>query len=167
MIVKRTQLQANVRGAEDRFKSGERRYMGSYIYTRQTEVIEATESLTGMKMFLNVYKYAFKPYWDIWTYGASPYSDEWEKKVEKLYNRTRKTAANRFLSLELSKKLSHFVLIGDWRKNAIIEVYQEEEPAPMMIDDAWFGVKGKRIGILQKVGRKWVCVMDRKPTNAT
>jgi len=137
--------------------------MGSYIYSRQSEVVEATESLAGLKLFINVYKYETKPYWEIWTYGPSPF-DAWERKVGVVYDRIRRNAATRFETLVRNKKCSHFVVVGDWRKSEQpVTVYQEEQPQSLMVDDEWHGVKGKRVGTLAKAGRGWRFTPDTLP----
>jgi hypothetical protein len=74
-----------------------------------------------------------------------------------VYARIRRNAYRRFNTLKANNKLSNFAVVGDYRKSpSPAQVYQEDDPQAFMVDDAWIGRIGKRVGTLSKQGRKWV-----------
>lgn len=131
--------------------------MGIYIYKRTSEVLNV-HTPEGDILKVNVYRFAFKPYWDEWDmsrYGpASEYCDSQIKRLVGYYRRFRTTSQDRFNRMQTKGQIhQHVVVLGDDPKNNEgCEVHFEEKPSWIWYDSDRIG---EVVGTLHKSGRKW------------
>jgi len=88
--------------------------MGTYIYKRTREVLTIQTPEGPIKA--NVYRYAFKPYWEPWhdsersDYDYS-FKSEWERYMIGYYRRFRTVTENRHEAMEAKGLLSPYVIL--------------------------------------------------------
>lgn len=136
--------------------------MGIYVYKRTSQILRIhTEE--GFVIQANVYRFAFKPYWDEWHMAQRGPSREFmspmTRRLVGYYRRFLTTSENRYERMKEHGQLSNFaVILGDKTEhNEGATLCVEKRKGPYMYDDTWGDPKYTTvIGTIHKAKGRWV-----------